>query len=250
LRYRYPPNEYPHFNAAYGQYYYLHPGQSVFKIPENVPDDLAGPANCALSQVIYAFERGRVGIGDHVVIQGAGGLGINAVAVARERGVTQIIVIDAIAERLELAKEFGADVTLHLPEYPAAEDRIRKVRQLTDGQGADAVLEVAGLPQVIPEGIAMLCQGGTYLEVGNINQNRKVEIDPSQLVHGSKSLLGIMWYDPQSLRQALDLLSTRADRYPFHKILSHHYPLRGINEAFHDQDSGAVQRAALLPWSD
>jgi Zn-dependent alcohol dehydrogenase len=111
------------------------------------------------------------------------------------------------------------------------------------------VLEVAGLPQVIPEGIAMLCQGGTYLEVGNINQNKRVEIDPSQLVHGGKSLLGIMWYEPESLRQALQLLSTKADRYPFHKILSHHYPMTRINEAFADQDGGTVQRAALLPWN-
>jgi D-arabinose 1-dehydrogenase-like Zn-dependent alcohol dehydrogenase len=249
LRYRYPPTKYPHFNAAYGQYYYLNPGQSFFKIPGNVSDDLAGPANCALSQVIYALERGQVGLGDHLVIQGAGGLGINAVAVARERGVAQIIVIDGVAPRLELAREFGADVTINLAEFRTPEDRIRRVKQLTDGQGADAVLEVAGLPQVIPEGIAMLCQGGTYLEVGNINQQKHVAIDPSQLVHGGKSLLGIMWYPPESLQQALQLLSTKAERYPFHKILSHHYPMSSINEAFHDQDSGTVQRAALLPWS-
>lgn len=249
LRYRFPPNEYPHFNAAYGQYYYLRPGQSVFKIPDSVPDDLAGPANCALSQVIYAWERGGVGIGDHVVIQGAGGLGINAVAVARERGVAQIIVLDAFESRLELAREFGADVTLNLRECPEPSDRIQKVRELTEGRGADAVLEVAGIPQAIPEGLAMLCQGGVYLEVGNINQNRKVEIDPSQLVHGGKSLLGIMWYDPDSLRQALEFLAARGAHYPFAKILSHHYPLRAINDAFQDQDQGTVQRAALLPWS-
>ncbi|WP_339911392.1 alcohol dehydrogenase catalytic domain-containing protein, partial [Symmachiella dynata] len=145
LRYRYPPDEYPHFNAAYGQYYYLNPGQAVFKVPENVSDDLAGPANCALAQVIEAFRRGRVGLGDHVVIQGAGGLGINAVAVAREMGVGQILVIDGIESRLELARAFGADETLLLADYPHPDDRVRRVRELTDGWGADAVLEVSGL---------------------------------------------------------------------------------------------------------
>lgn len=250
LRYRYPPTEYPHFNAAYGQYYYVHPGQAVFKVPANVPDDLAGPANCALSQVIYALEQGNVGLGDHLVIQGAGGLGINAVAVAREKGVAQIIVIDSIESRLELGREFGAHVTLNLAEFPTAEERIRRVKALTDGAGADAVLEVTGLPHVLPEGIAMLASGGTYLEVGNINQGKTVAIDPSQLVHGGKSLLGIMWYEPQSLQKALQLLSTRGDAYPFHKILSHRYPLQEINAAFRDQDSGAIQRAALLPWGN
>jgi hypothetical protein len=46
------------------------------------------------------------------------------------------------------------------------------------------------------------------------------------------------------------MLSTRADRYPFHKILSHKFPLSAINEAYQEQDCGKVQRAALLPWEE
>jgi threonine dehydrogenase-like Zn-dependent dehydrogenase len=250
MRYRFPPDEYPHFNGAYGQYFYLRPGQAVFKIPDNVSDDLAGPANCALSQVIDGLERGRVGIGDTLVIQGAGGLGINAVAVARERGVSQIIVIDGVESRLELAREFGADETLLISEFPTAEDRVRRVKQLTGGYGADAVMELVGSAAVVPEGIDMLCSGGVYLEIGNINQKQRVEINPSLLVHGGKSILGLMWYRPDSLQKALHLLSTRADRYPFHKILSHRYPLRAIDQAFREQDSGTVQRSALMPWAE
>ena len=248
LRYRFPPNEFPHFTAAYGQYYYLRAGQALFKVPDNVSDGLAGPANCALSQVIDGLERGGVGVGDSLVIQGAGGLGINAIAVARERGVSQIIIIDGVESRLALAEEFGADVTINLKEFPTADERIRRVRELTDGYGADAVMELVGSAAVLPEGIEMLCNGGAYLEIGNINQSQRVEFSPAALVHGGKRLLGLMWYRPESLQQALTLLSTRADRYPFHKILSHSYPMRAINEAFADQDAGTVQRAALLPW--
>jgi len=248
MRYRFPPTEYPHFNAAYGQYFYLRPGQARFKIPDNVPDDLAGPANCALSQVIDGLERGNVGIGDTLVIQGAGGLGINAVAVAKERGVSQIIVIDGVESRLELATEFGADVTINIKEISRPEDRIRRVRELTGGEGADAVLELVGLGAVVPEGIAMLGSGGNYLMIGNINQKQRCEIEPASLVHGGKTVHGLMWYRPSSLQAALTLLSTRADRYPFHKILSHKYPLAEVTQAFRDQDAGQVQRAALLPW--
>lgn len=96
----------------------------------------------------------------------------------------------------------------------------------------------------------MLASGGRYLMIGNINQKQSVSIHPAELVHGGKSILGLMWYRPESLRQALHLLSSRADCYPFHKILSHHYPLHAIDEAFRDQDSGAVQRSALLPWAE
>ena len=74
--------------------------------------------------------------------------------------------------------------------------------------------------------------------------------DISALVHGGKTILGLMWYEPQSLKKALTLLSTQADKYPFHKILSHKYPLTEITQAFQDQDLGKVQRSALLPWED
>ena len=250
LKYRIPPTEYPHFNAAYGQYYYLRQQQAVFKVPDNVSDDLAGPANCALSQMIEGLELAEVGIGDRLVIQGAGGLGLNAVAVAKERGASTIIVIDGIDSRLELAQEFGADATINLQEFATGDDRIRRVKELTDGDGADVVVDLVGNAAVIPEGLEMLTSGGTYLEIGNINQSQRVEIHPGALVHGGKRILGLMWYRPESLQKALQMLSTRADRYPFHKVLSHRYPLKAVDDAFHDQESGKVQRAALLPWED
>ncbi|MCC7423543.1 MAG: zinc-binding dehydrogenase [Planctomycetaceae bacterium] len=248
LRFRYPPPEYPHFNGAYGQYYYLHRGQAMFKVPDNVPDDLAGPANCALAQVIDGLNRSALTVGDALVIQGAGGLGINAVAVARDRGVSKIIVIDGVESRLEMAKEFGAHETILLAEHPTTEARVQRVKQLTDGWGADGVMELVGHAAVVPEGIDMLCSGGHYLMIGNINQKQRVEFNPSALVHGGKTVHGLMWYPPDCLRQALTFLSTRGDQYPFHRILSHRYPLKAADQAFHDQDAGRVQRAALLPW--
>ena len=250
LKYRFPPDQYPHFNAAYGQYYYLRPGQAVFKVPDNVSDELAGPANCALAQVLDGLERGNAGPGDRLVIQGAGGLGLNAIAVARERGVSQVIVIDGVPSRLELALAFGADEVIDLNEYPAAEDRVRRVFELTEGDGADLVMELVGQAAVVPEAIEMLAQGGTLLEIGNINQGQTVTLDPSQLVHGGKTILGMMWYRPESLKAALVMLSESANRYPFDRILSHSYPLTEVDQAFADQDTGAVQRAALLPWDD
>ena len=248
LRYRYPPDVWPHFNAAYGQYYYLQPGHTVFKVPSNVSDEQASPANCALSQVIYGLEKAGAGVGDHVVVQGAGGLGINAIAVAREMGVEQIIVIDGIDERLQLAKEFGADQAIDLRSYPKPEDRIRRVKELTAGWGADIVLELAGHARVVPEGLQMLGHGGVYVEIGNICQEITCTYDPSWIVLTGKTILGIMWYEAESLHKAMRFLASNQERYPFGKLLSHHYPLREINTAFAEQDAGKVHRAALLPW--
>ena len=249
LRHRHPPDVWPHFNGAYGQYFYLQPDHTVFKVPDSVSADLAAPANCALAQVIYALEQAAAGLDDHIVIQGAGGLGINAIAVAKQMGAARVIVIDGIDERLELAREFGADVIIDLREFPSPKDRIARVKQLTDGWGADIVVEVAGTPKAIPEGLAMLGSGGTYLEIGNINQELTCEIDPSVLVHGGKKLLGIMWYEAESLKKAIDLLATCQHKYPFHKVISHKYPLREVTAAFQEQDTGHVRRTALLPWN-
>jgi threonine dehydrogenase-like Zn-dependent dehydrogenase len=249
MRHRHPPDVWPHFNAAYGQFYYLHPGHTILKLPDNVTDDMAGPANCALSQVVYGLEQARAGLGDHVVIQGAGGVGINAIAVARELGVAQIIVIDGLDDRLELARQFGADQLIDLRQFPRPEDRVRRVKNLTDGWGADIVVELAGHARVVPEGLLMLGNGGTYVEIGNICQDITCTFDPSVIVLGGKKILGIMWYDAECLHKAIRLLSTRQDRYPFRKVISHKYPLKEINTAFAEQDAGKVHRAALLPWS-
>ncbi|MGH7354693.1 MAG: alcohol dehydrogenase catalytic domain-containing protein, partial [Candidatus Rokuibacteriota bacterium] len=106
----------PYFNNAYGDYYYLRPNHYVFTMPDEITDDMATPANCALAQVLYGLHRAGLGTGDTVVVQGAGGLGLNAIAVARDMGAGRVIVIDRIPGRLELARAFGADHTLSLAE--------------------------------------------------------------------------------------------------------------------------------------
>jgi threonine dehydrogenase-like Zn-dependent dehydrogenase len=249
MRFRHPPDVWPHFNAAYGQYYYLRPGQIVFKIPDGVADDLAAPANCALAQVVYSFYLARVGVGDHVVVQGAGGLGVLAAAVAKERGAASVTVIDSLDDRLALAKEFGADHLIDIKEYATAQERVARVKKLSDGWGADVVLELVGKAMAVPEGINMLGNGGTYAMVGCICVDDVCTFDPSTLVLPGRNVLGIMWYDPPSLLFALEFLAKFKEKYPFHRLVSHRYPLSAINDAFAAQDAGLAQRSALLPWA-
>ncbi|MGH7247640.1 MAG: alcohol dehydrogenase catalytic domain-containing protein, partial [Pseudomonadota bacterium] len=76
----------PHFRGAFAEYYYLHPGMFIFKAPDTLTDEELAPINCALSQVIYGLHQAGLRFDDTVVVQGAGGLGLNAIAVAREMG--------------------------------------------------------------------------------------------------------------------------------------------------------------------
>ena len=236
----------PHFTGAYADYYYLRPNHTVFKVPDDLTDDMVAPANCALSEVIYGLEKVGLSFGETVVIQGAGGLGINATAVAKDMGAHKVIVIDGITERLELAKAFGADEVIDMREHKTPLERIMRVWELTGGTGADVVADLVGFPQVIPEGLEMLNYGGRYLEIGNISYGLTYEAEPARLVYGSKSIIGVIMYGRDTLKKALDFLSRTKGKYPFDKILSHSYPLEEIDKAFEEQDKGLVSRSVIV----
>jgi D-arabinose 1-dehydrogenase-like Zn-dependent alcohol dehydrogenase len=145
----------PYFNNAYGDYYYLRPGHFIFKVADEIPEDVATPINCALSQVLYGLRKAGFRAGQSLVVQGAGGLGVNAVAVARDMGADTVIVVDRLAERLALAKSFGADHTVNASDINTADKRVSAVMDLTDGFGAHVVADFVGYPDVIPEGRRM-----------------------------------------------------------------------------------------------
>ena len=245
----------PHFVGSYAEYYYLRPGHFVCKIPPELSDDVATPVNCALAQVLYGLDRVRVRVGDTVVIQGAGGLGLNASAVAKEMGAAQVIVVDQIPERLTLARRFGADHTVNIEDIPTRQARVSFVRELTRGWGADIVCDFAGVPQVVAEGIEMLKSGGTYLEIGMVSPGHSFEFHPATLVYGSKTIVGVLNYEPWALQRALAFVKDNLTRYPFDDVISRVYPLDRINDAFREaewlgrqRDKLGVSRAAIGPW--
>ena len=240
----------PHFHGAYNDYYYLLPGQWVFKVPEGLPDAVLPPINCALAQVIQGLHDVGVWLGDAVVIQGAGGLGINACAVAKEMGAGLVIAVDRVPERLQLARAFGADAAINLDEYPTPEARVARVHELTGGDGADAAVEVVGVTGVIEEGLKYLRAGGRYLWMGNIMPGMRGELVPHDVVRMSRQIVGVVTYDAWVLPRALDFLMRTGGRYPFERLISHRYPLEEINRAFAEADwaarAGNVTRAALV----
>jgi threonine dehydrogenase-like Zn-dependent dehydrogenase len=243
---------FPHLHGAFADHYYLRPGGALFKVPDELPDAVVAPVNCALAQVLYGLTVAGVRFGDAVLIQGAGGLGVQAAAVAKDMGARTVIAVDQMAGRLELARAFGADHTINLKEVPDRRERVKLVRGWTGGVGADVACDFVGFPAVIPEGIEMLRAGGTYLEIGTISRGAKIELEPSLLVWGSKKIVGVIQYDPWVIPRALDFLMRTRARWPWSRLISHTYPLEQINEAFaasewHNRETTTITRAALTP---
>jgi len=244
-------NDPPHFLGAYAEYYVVKPNQWLFKVPDELPDELVAPVNCALAQVVYGLHKIGVWLGDTVVVQGAGALGLYTCAVARDMGAGRIIAIDAVPSRLDLARRFGADATLLLADYPTAAARVQRVLELTGGAGADLCVEVAGVAGVVQEGLEMLRVGGRYLWMGNIVPGAHADIVPHDAVRRPKTILGVLAYDRWVIPRALDWLVRARDRYPFETLVGQRYPLEQINAAFQAaewaQGQGSVARVVITP---
>ncbi|MDE2786938.1 MAG: zinc-binding dehydrogenase [Chloroflexota bacterium] len=240
----------PYFTGTYGDFLYLPPRHPFFRVPDELPDNLLGPVNCAMGTVTTGLERAGMSHGQSVVIMGAGGLGIHATAMAKERGADRVIVLDRLENRLALAEEFGADETINIEEFNTPETRVRRVRELTRGRGADVVMELVGRADLLREGIDMLSNGGTFVEIGDIVRGQETSIDPSKLLQG-KNIVGSLMYRPSLLPELLDFLVRNQDRLPFNKLVSHTFPLADVNEAFvaaeWSQRQTEITRAMLVP---
>ena len=241
---------YPYFTGTYADFFYLPPRHPAFRVPDELPDDILGPVNCAMGTVTQGLINAGAHEGQYVVIIGAGGLGLNATAMAKDMGADRVIALDRLENRLRLAEEFGADYTINIEEYNTPEARIQRVRELTKGRGADIVMELVGQAQLLVEGIEMLGNGGTFVEIGDIVIGQQVSIDPSKLVRG-KRVMGSVMYTPATLNTVLDYLVRNHKKVPFHKMVSHKFKLADVNEAFPQaewhQRQTEVTRAMLVP---
>jgi D-arabinose 1-dehydrogenase-like Zn-dependent alcohol dehydrogenase len=240
------PQEPPHFHTPFGTHYYIEAGQHVYKVPDNVPDHAASSANCALSQVFFALDRGNLRYEEALVVQGAGGLGLHAMAVAKARGA-RVIAIDGVDLRLKRAKAFGADDIVDLREYATPQARAGRVKELTNGVGADVVLEVAGIPEAFLEAIHLVRNGGRVLELGNISAGLTVTMPPSFVTFKSISIIGVATYNPHYLKKSLDFLSAHINKYPYHELVDAVFPLDRAAEAMDKSDRKEITRAAIEP---
>ena len=241
---------YPYFVGTFADYYYIGPAQPVFAVPPELQDEILGWLNCAMGTVTEGLMRAGAKEGDYVVIQGAGGLGLNAIAMAKDMGVHKVIVLDRLPNRLELAEEFGADHTINIEEWNTPEARRERVWKLTEGRGANIAMELVGKAELLVEGISFLTNGGTFVEIGDIVPGRTAVIDPSTLRRGKK-IIGSSMYRPSLLPLMMEMLVKNQDTVPYHKIGSNQYPLDRVNEAFeqaewHERQT-RISRAMLVP---
>ena len=184
-------------------------------------------------------------MGDVVVVQGCGPVGLSAGAFANLRGAGQVLVIGAPQARLELGRALGADVLLDLGATTEAE-RLETVRRATKGRGADVVIEASGDPAAIPEGLALLRDGDTYVVAGHYTDAGEIALNPHVDINRKHVLVKGQWgTDFHHLVGALHLLSRHIDRLPFASVIGGRYRLDEAGQALEDVAHLRVTKAII-----
>jgi alcohol dehydrogenase len=224
---------------------HLPEGTAIFKVPGNVSDEVASPANCATSTVAALFRYAGTVAGQTVVVHGAGMLGQTACAMAAIGGAQQVIVIEPDRRRREKALQFGA--TEAIDSALAAKEIQARVKALSTGRGADVGLEVAGYPESIELGVSLLRMGGRFVMAGATFPSRPTSLDAEQIVRRMIQIIGVYNYSPVDLEAALAFLSEAVEKYPFAELIDQRFPLAEVNQAVQYAETVRPPRVALIP---
>ncbi len=225
--------------GGFAEYEYVIPVTKVVKIPSELTEEEAIGVACAFRSVVAAFEKlGGIGLGDSVVIQGAGPVGLYSLILARESGAGQVIVVGAPKGRLELAKKIGADHVINIEKTKEPNERKARILTLTKNRGPELVVECSGAVQAFVEGVNMVQKGGRYLVIGQTSP-QTVSFSPYMILQKNLQIIGSGGAVIHHYYKALEFIRTHKDRYAFGDIVSRKYMLEDINEALASMQAGS-----------
>lgn len=220
------------------EYMILPEGSRNYVIPADLPTNkavLIEPFACSL----HAVRRGSITVDHVVVLAGTGTLGLGMTGAIRQRNPKLFIALDLSDQRLALAKQFGADITLN----PSREDAIGRVLELTDGYGCDVYIDATGYAPSVGQGLAMIAKGGTFVEMSVFSSPATVDWsiigDTKELViRGSQ--LSPYCYPPTIEGIVSGVIPTQG-------VVTHEFPLDKWEEAFNTAKGSQAIKVIVRP---
>jgi len=230
--------------GAYAEYIRV-PARIVTLNTQQIPPHLTyeeAAVTEPLACVLHGVEEAHVKLGDTVAIIGAGPIGLLHLLVAAKMGAGKTIISDTIDERLQLARELGADETVNAKR----EDTVEKTKQLTDGYGADVVIEAIGTPATWEQALKMVRKGGTVLMFGGCPPETQIRVSTEQLHYGETTILGTFHTTPAHFKKALNLIASGTINVK--PLITRKMELDEIGEAFQTlSTSKSDLKIAILP---
>lgn len=210
-------------NGAFAEYISVSSRQ-VIPVKGHISDRtlaLTEPLAC----VVRAMRKSHIGMGQSVVVLGAGAIGNMHIQMLRNIGVAPIIAVDLSEKRAKLAVKVGADVC-----STNLDDLHQNVYEMTDGRGADVVIEAVGLPELYAQANKLIRKGGHIAVFGLTAQGENLQLDIHKTILEENSIKGSVAGMGQDMYDALNFLThKRIDTSPF---TSKEYMLDDIQHAF------------------
>ncbi len=245
----------PYLFGGWSQYMYVVPGSFLVKVPDDLPSEVAVLTEIFAVSVgldrakqMSAFPNESFRFDDTVVVLGVGPLGMCFLMKARMLGAGTIIALDKSEYRLNFAKRLGADFAVNAGRMPQLE-RLRMLKDLTHGRGADMVIECAGVPQAVPEALEMLRVGGLLVEAGNFSDLGEVPISPHRHICAKNArILGVGGEEPAAYGPSMRQMARYMKNYPLREFVTHRYGLRDVDAAMQKSVEAESMKVVLEPW--
>ena len=271
----------PHLFGGWSEYMYLLPRTPIFRVPDDLPDEVA--VLTEIMAVTHGVEKAlaivgmsggdRFGGSVAVLLDpraggdgrrgphgGAGGAVAEpaervsmagppplALVNARLLGAGTISATDRFPSRLRAAEALGADATF-VTESSDPVERIARVRELTGGRGPDIVLSCSGVPDTFVEALRMVRMGGVVVEAGTFVDMGPVAINPNaDICTKNVTVVGIGGETATSYRPAMRLMAANMRRLPLDKIVSHRFGLDRAQEAVEVAQTGDAVKVVMAP---
>src|SRR3984893_110185 len=246
----------PHLFGGWSQYLYVVPGSFVVKVPDDLPSDIAVLTEIMAVTVgldrakqMSAFPNESFRFDDTVVVLGAGPLGMCFLMKARMLGAGTIVAVDLSDFRLDFASRLGAD---HVINAAATTEEQRRafIRSVTNGRGADVVVECAGVPEAVREGLDLLRLGGLLVEAGNFSDLGEIRISPHRhLCAKNVRILGVGGEEPAAYGPSLRQMVRYMRQYPLSEFVTHRFALKDVEVAVNKSMAADSMKVVIDPWS-
>ncbi len=224
-------------NGAYAEYIRIPKNIlkiNTLKIPDSVSYKEAALTE-PLACVVHGLEESNVKVGDTVVVNGAGPIGLMFLALLKLNGA-RVISTDLSDERLQIAKEFGADYTINATKV---DNQVEAVKKLTvEGKGADIAIEATGNPKVWEMTVLMARKGGLVNLFGGCPSGTSINIDTKLLHYSELTIKGVYHHTPYYVKKAFNLISKKL--IDASKFITKDMPLENLVDALNlvDQKKG------------